>query len=296
MRALLIWNPRARAGEAAATMAVDVLRSGGWLVDAVRTGDDDRLRDLAREAVSRSCDVVVAVGGDGTVVEVASGLVGTGVPLGIIPAGTGNLVAGNLGIPTGRRAAEALLTGRPRPFDLGQIDTPRGQRYFAVACGVGFDALVMDATRSAQKRRWGKLAYFATALGLASGIANVPHVITLDGVRREVSASQVFVANMGRMARGLSPRLPILPDDGLLDVLILRAHGPAQGLLAGWEAIRHPGLGEHPGGRLLRFRARDVHIEATPDQPIELDGTRAGTTPLTARAVPGAISIVVPAR
>ncbi len=295
-RALLIWNPRARAGEKAATIAAGALRSAGWLVEAERSGHRNDLRGLARAGVSASCDVVVAVGGDGTVTEVASGLVGTGVPLGIIPAGAGNLVAGNLGIPTGRRAAEALLTGRPRTVDLGQITMAGTQGYFAVACGVGFDARVMAATPSAQKRRWGKLAYVATALRLAPLMANVPHVITLDGVRREVSAAQVFVANLGRLARGVSPRLPILADDGLLDVVILRAHGPVRGFLAGWEAIQYPRIGEHPGGRLSRTRAREVHIEAALAQPIELDGTCVGTTPFTARAVPNAISIVVPAR
>ena len=113
----------------------------------------------------KKVDVVAVFGGDGTTMQAAAALVGTDVALGVIPGGTGNLLAGNLRIPASpARAARALVTARPRPFDLGRMERPGGAQYFAVACGAGYDARVMAGTLSEHKRRWGMAAYVATTL------------------------------------------------------------------------------------------------------------------------------------
>ena len=151
----------------------DLLRAGGWKVDReVVKGKQDLERRTAR-AVKRGCDVVVAVGGDGAVVRVATALAETRVALGIIPTGTGNLLAGNLGIPHDPgKAARTVLTGRTRRIDLGRVTVDGADHDFAVACGVGFDAEVIEATGTAQKLRWGKLAYLANAVGQTGTISN----------------------------------------------------------------------------------------------------------------------------
>ncbi len=297
-RALLIANPRARrAGPDVVRAVVATLEGAGWTVDPHEASEVAGIRSLAAGGVAAGVDLVVAIGGDGTLIEALTPLVGTGVPFGIVPGGTGNLLAGSLGIPRSvAGAARTLVAGRQRCIDLGRADWASASRHFAIALGVGFDARVMAATHPTHKRRWGKLAYFATAASLAPRLGAVPLVVTVDGLRREFRAAEVLVANAGELLPGLvRPRLRILPDDGLLDVIVVAASGPLDGLRGAWEALAQPALGEHAGGRVFRTQGRDVEIEAEPAEPVELDGDPHGTTPVRATLLPQAISIVVPA-
>ena len=132
---------------------------------------------------------------------------------------------------------------RPRP-DLHA--RPAATRTFAIACGVGFDAHVMRRTPAALKRRWGQPAYFMTAVALSGEIRNVPMTITVDGVSRDLEAAEVLIANMGQVMQGIRPRRDILLDDGQLDLVVVQASGPFEGLLAVWEAFRHPGPEDRP--------------------------------------------------
>lgn len=293
---VLARRRKGRPIEDALREAVDGLRAAGWAVDHDVVERKGQLRRRTRRAVKRGVDLVVVVGGDGAVGQVATRLAGTGVPLGVVPAGTGNLLAGNLGIPTDRSAAiRTILDGRVRPLDLGWVDVDAKRRAFTIACGIGFDADVMDATSRRQKLRWGQLAYVANAVAHASGLRNVPHVLTLDGRRTELEAAQVFVANLGRMLPLLEPRPPVAPDDGLLDVIVVMASGPLPALLAGWEAMRQDGLGRSDGGHIFRARAREVRIETAPVRLVEIDGSVVGSTPVEASVRPGDLSIMVPA-
>jgi diacylglycerol kinase family enzyme len=173
--------------------------------------------------------------------------------------------------------------------------TVGGKSYdIAVACGIGFDADVMDATGSRSKRRWGKLAYLASAIATSGRIRNVSHEITLDGVTMETGAAQVIVANFGRMMAGLSPRRPILPDDGLLDVIVVRASGPIPALPAAWEALRQTDLGDSSGGHAFRAQARKVRIATAHSRLVEIDGNVVGRTPVEVSILPAALSVIVP--
>ena len=275
--------------------ATKALQLAGWRVDTKIVA---RKRDLTRKtrtAVKSGCDVVVVVGGDGAVLRVAPSLAKTTTSLGIVPAGTGNLLAANLGIPRDPPAAvRTILNRSTRTIDLGRA-VVQGKSYdFSIACGIGFDAEVMDGTDSSQKRRWGKLAYLASAVARTSEIENVDHQITVDGVRTDTEATQVLVANFGRMALGIRPRRSILPDDGMLDVIVVRASGPIDGLLAGWEALRQKDLGESPRGHVLRARAREVCVAATPSRRVEVDGSVVGRTPVTVSILPAALTVIVP--
>ena len=272
-----------------------LLQAGGWEVDSQVVTRKRDLRRRTAAAVEAHCDVVVAVGGDGAVLEAASALAETKVALGIIPTGTGNLLAGNLKIPNGPAAAvRVLLTGRRRRIDVGRVTINGEHHDFTVACGVGFDAEVMDATGTAQKLRWGRLAYLANAIAQTGSIRNVTHEITLDGVQSTMEAAQVFIANFGRMLPMVAPRRRVRPDDGLLDVIVIRASGPVPGLLAGWEALLQTELGESSGGRVFRAQAREVRIETEPSRLVETDGSVVGKTPLVASILPGALIVMVP--
>jgi YegS/Rv2252/BmrU family lipid kinase len=273
-----------------------LLEAAGWTVDSALVDSKRALRRDAARAVKAGADVVVAVGGDGAVLQVVQALAETQVALGIVPMGTGNLLAGNLGIPRPLgQAVDVLLSGGRRRIDLGRLTVGGKRELFAVACGVGFDAEVMKATGKGQKLRRGKLAYVASAIKQSRRVRNVSHEITLDGVRSSMEATQVFIANFGRMGLAIEPRLEIQPDDGLLDVIVVRASGPLWGLLAGWEALRQGDLGESSAGHVFRARARKVRIETEPSRLVETDGSVVGTTPIKASIRPAALTVIIPA-
>jgi diacylglycerol kinase (ATP) len=296
-RVLLITNPAAARTRAS---AVDVLMrafaGAGWSAEVLATGGQGDARRIAAEGVTQGMDIVAVFGGDGTTMQAAAALVGTDVALGVIPGGTGNLLAGNLRIPSApARAVRALITARPKLFDLGRVQRPDGEHFFAVACGAGYDARIMAETLGEHKRRWGMAAYVATTLRLVREIRSTDHVITIDGVVYDANAAMVLVANCGevippyvRLGAG------IRPDDGLLDVVVVRANGFGQSLRAVWDLLRMApevdGLDTYVG----YARGREIRVETHPVQPVQLDGEAGGETPFTATVVPKAIRIMVP--
>ena len=174
---------------------------------------------LARKAAQAAdCTGVVSVGGDGTAYEVACGLMGTSVPLGVIPAGTGNDFVKTVGIPRKPMAAlERILTGVPRPVDVGSMN----DRLFLNVCGTGFDVTVLDYTVAAKKYVRGILPYL---IGLVRAIAHYRPVhvrMETDGVVQERDVLICSVAN-GRFIGGGIPICPeAAPDDGLLDLVVV---------------------------------------------------------------------------
>src|SRR5438876_633663 len=135
-RALLIANPAAARTDARAVTAIrDTLRRGGWTVEVRATAQAGDARRFAREATEQGFDALVCYGGDGTAMEIAAGAADGGIPLGLVPGGTGNLLAGNLRLPRGAAAAaRVILAGRTAAIDLGTVERPDGTHYFAV-CG-----------------------------------------------------------------------------------------------------------------------------------------------------------------
>jgi YegS/Rv2252/BmrU family lipid kinase len=275
---------------------MSTLKGAGWDTELRATSGPGDARRLAEYGVSAGVDVVAVYGGDGTTMQAAAALVGTDIPLGVIPGGTGNLLAGNLRIPASpARAARALVNARPKRFDLGRMDRPDGAQYFAVACGAGYDALVMAGTLAHHKRRWGMAAYVATTLRLIPNLRSTIHSITIDGVKYEVDASMVLVANCGEVIPPFVRLGPgIAPDDGLLDVVVLRANNFSQSLRVVWDMLRVAPSTFGEVAYVARTRGREVRVETDPVRPVQLDGEPGGETPFTATVVPGAIRILVP--
>jgi diacylglycerol kinase (ATP) len=296
-RALLITNPAAaRTQPRAVDDVMRTFRAAGWSAEVLATGGPGDARRLAEYGVAEQVDVVAVFGGDGTTMQAAAALVGTEVSLGVIPGGTGNLLAGNLRIPAApERAARALVAGKPRPFDLGRMQRADGLHYFAVACGAGYDARVMAGTASEHKRRWGMAAYVATTLRLIAEIRSAAHVITIDGVEYDANAAMVLVANCGEVIPPLVRlRGGIRPDDGLLDVVVMRANSFGQSVRAVWELLREPASAGGEDTFVGYASGREIRVESDPVQPVQLDGEAGGVTPFTASVVPGAIRILVP--
>jgi diacylglycerol kinase (ATP) len=295
-RALLITNP---AAARTAPLAVDAImgafRSAGWQAEVLATGGPGDARRLAEYGVAQGMDVVAVFGGDGTTMQAAAALVGTDVALGVIPGGTGNLLAGNLRVPAApARAARALVSGRPQPFDLGRMERDGAMQYFAVACGAGVDARVMAGTLSANKQRWGIGAYMATTLRMLGEIRSADHLITVDDVEYEAKAALVLVANCGEMIPPfVRLKGDISPSDGLLDVVVVRADGVGQSMLALLEVLRQGPTGE---SRIAYARGSRISVVSEPVEPVQLDGEPGGVTPFTVDVVPGAISIMMPGK
>jgi diacylglycerol kinase (ATP) len=294
-RALLITNPAAARTRPHAVHAIlATFKGAGWVADLGETARSGDARRLAAEGVASGADVVAVFGGDGTTMQAASSLVGTDVHLGLIPGGTGNLLAGNLRIPTAPvRATRALIAGRPRPFDLGRVERIDGTHYFAVACGAGYDARVMAGTPAAMKRRWKIGAYLATTFRLLGELRTAHHRISVDGVEFEAEAAMVLVANCGEVIPPyIRLRSGIRPDDGLLDIIVIRASNFRESVRAVWHLLRETPGGEGPAAYVAYARGHEVHVVSEPAEPVQLDGEAGGTTPFGAVVVPGAIRIL----
>ena len=298
-RVVCIMNPAAaRTRPRAVDAVMRTLTGAGWQVELAATTGPGDARRLAAAAVADGVEIVTVFGGDGTTMQAAAALVGTDVLLGVIPCGAGNLLAGNLRSPVVPvRAAQALVAARPRPFDLGRMERPDGLHYFAVACGAGYDARVMAETLGRHKRRWGMAAYVATTLRLIGEIRSTDHVITIDGVDYDANAAMVLVANCGevippyiRLGQG------IRPDDGLLDVVVVRANNLGQSLRAVWDLLRMAPDVEGLDSYIGYARGREIRVVSDPALPVQLDGEPGGETPFTATVVPRAVTILVPDR
>jgi YegS/Rv2252/BmrU family lipid kinase len=253
----------------------------------------ERLADLVREAVRSGSDLVVAAGGDGTVSAVANGLVGSGTPLGIIPLGTANVLARELGIPVDLEQACALLGGDHAlaVIDAMEVD---GKAYLTQV-GVGIDALMIRDTTTEDKRRFGRLAYIWTAASRLVGFQPRRFELTADGRGLRVSASQVLVANCGVLGQPPFRWGPdIVPDDGVIDVCVIRARSLWDYARIGWNFVtgRHR---QDPNVRYLKVRDEvTIAMVSSKPLPVQADGEIIGQTPVTVRNKPAALKVVVP--
>jgi YegS/Rv2252/BmrU family lipid kinase len=293
-RVLLIFNPAAaRADLKVVDRVARVFAREGWQIDVEGTSRVGHAEDLARAGVADGVDLVAVYGGDGTTMQAMAGMAGGGVPIALIPGGTGNLLAGNLRLPRNPRAAAKIAArGRAKPIDLGLVERADGHRHFAVACGAGFDAELMAATTGEAKRRWRFGAYVAQTLDRVTDLKVVHHRITVDGQVVESDAVMVLVANCGEIIPPfVKLRDGILLDDGLFDIAIANAKTLMEGVDLFWRMLTGQLDAEH---RLRFLRGAEVTIETAEPRPVELDGEPDGVTPLTARVLPSAIQVMVP--
>jgi diacylglycerol kinase (ATP) len=265
--------------------------------DIVTTERPGHAAELARDAVQLGYRAVVVCGGDGTLAEAATGLAGSELPLAILPRGTGNQVAQNLGIPLSlRRAIQVAIAGEAVSIDLGRS----GDRAFTLVAGAGFDAAVMRSATRELKERWGFGAYIYAAVKEALAATPRRFLITADSREIEVDAVSVMVANVGELfARWLPLRLPLARrpsgawHDGLLDVVIIAPRNPQDVAALLWHAA-HRRL--HASDRLVHFQAQSVRIDADPAIAVQIDGDPAGTTPIAMTVMKDALKVMMPAR
>ena len=245
----------------------------------------------------RSFDAVFTLGGDGTAMEAAGALAGSGVPLGVLAGGTGNLLARAVGIPHDpRKAIPLMLGGELLEIDLGRVRTLEPARRFAVAAGVGIDAAMVAETPSWLKRRLGVLAYTITATRAAlRAVFRQEFVrvrLTVDGEVFEAAAAAVMIANFGAV---LSDRITFGPgircDDGVLDACLYAPRNLRDALRILWRLLRKNFASDEA---MLYRSGRHIRLETTPPVMAQADGELLGMTPLEIDVEPRAIRLLVP--
>jgi YegS/Rv2252/BmrU family lipid kinase len=290
MRAAVIVNPIKHQDLPGFQAGVRAALAGhGWDDPLwLETTPEETGRGLAESAVAQAVDVVLASGGDGTVTACAEGLAGTGVPLAVLPAGTGNLLARNLGLPLSLPEALAVAVGGvDRRLDVGLAN---GRRFVAMA-GIGFDAEMLDSAGEPLKRRLGWGAYVVSAL---RHLRDRPARVRLradDGPVLSRRAAAVIVGNVGALQGGVTLLPGAQPDDGRLDLLVLTARG-----WAGWLALTADVMMRRGRtSRVVRGQVRELRVDLDRPQLWELDGEVMGTArELFITVQPGALLVRVP--
>lgn len=277
------------------TIAQDRVEQAKRILEAARvtvgwetTTESDPGSQIASEAVSQGAEVVIAFGGDGTVRACAEGVDGTGTPLGVIPAGTGNLLARNLGIPEDLEKAVAVALGQTtRRLDSGRAN---GELFLVIA-GVGLDAEVMAGTDDRAKDRIGSLAYFVEGARHLGDPSFEAKVIVAGADMADGPWATVLVGNLSKLQGGIDLFPDSSPDDGVLEVLAISADTPAERLTAGLEAMLGDGMGEH----LLRASGAEVRLELASPTRYELDGdSRSPAAVIDFEVRPRSLDILVP--
>lgn len=256
-----IWNP----ASGSAPDESDLQHALGDDVQLVATTEDDPGHGQTKRAVENGADIVVACGGDGTVRACLDPLAGTGTALGIVPLGTGNLLASNLGIPPGLDAGSGVGLGPKRQIDLGRVNGDA----FAVMAGSGFDALMIRDADDKLKSKVGTVAYMLSgAKNLRSELVHTR--VTVDGTLWfEGRTTMVLVGNFGQISGGLEVFPDACPDDGSLDVAVMSASNLREWASIAWRLVRR----RHQRPELAR-RTQGSHIVVEHDEPrpYELDG------------------------
>lgn len=246
--------------------------------------------ECARQALAEGADVLFVWGGDGTVQRCVDAVAGQGATLAILPAGTANLLASNLGIPDDiASAVDVGLHGRRRALDTG---TANGE-HFAVMAGAGLDALMIGAADAGLKARVGRAAYLWTG---ARAMGASPVTATVEVEKRRFYKGPitcVLAGNTGRVLGGVEVFDGSRPDDGLLEVGIVTARSRAQWV----RTIARVVVGRSERSPfVVTARGRAVKVRFDKPTPYELDGGERGVvTTLRVRVAPGSVTICVPA-
>jgi len=322
MQAEFIYNPSG--GQVVVRHELDTvvafLERYGWSVTLRETKKPLEATELARHAVSKGARVVIAAGGDGTVNEVANGLVNTDVPLGVLPVGTTNSWALQMGIPAlnpllpGSQAikmiaaleeriarplpanyyrkvlldaARVLVEGRTVAVDMGELSG----RHFLMWAGIGFDAAILQSVPLKEKRTLGSWAYVLPAIESAYRYSGTDAWLHLDGKVIRVTTPLIVVSNIqlygGMIAIGAKACL----NDARLDVCIFKGGGFFTFVQQAVKVLAHRHL-EDP--KIEYYQCREIVVESARSLPVHVDGEPFASTPITIHTVPSSLKVIVP--
>lgn len=300
-RLAVVVNPTKlrEAGAAREHMSLEATRLGWDQPLWLETTAEDSGIGQAREALRQDVDLVCVLGGDGTVRNVAGVLAGTPTPLGLLPAGTGNLLARNLGLPLDDRdAAIAIaLTGQNRRVDVGRLYIDASgeherpdEQVFLVMAGLGWDAAMISGAPDRLKKRVGYLAYAVSGVRNLRGTRFRARVAVDDKEPLVRSARTVVIGNCGRLMGGvvLMPQAEV--DDGMLDAIVLSPRG-----IAGWLAMARSLIRRHrAGAQIDHVRGARIVVRSERPEEVQVDGDVVGSArTITAQVEPGSLVVRV---
>ena len=295
-RAAIIFNPSKVIDWVAFRRQVEYeLERRGWVRPLwLETSVDDPGRAMTRQAVEEGVDLVLGAGGDGTIRVICAGLAGSGIPFGLIPSGTGNLLARNIGIPLDRAAAlDVAFEGVDKGVDLVRIEVDGGEPdYFAVMGGIGIDAVIMEGTNADLKKAVGSAAYFVSAAQHANHPALHTTIQVDDQPVLRRRAHVILVGNVGY----LQANIPLIPDakydDGLLDVMIASPRGARDWVRLTTRVLTRQRRDDEALDRMV---GRKVTITVEERDQYQLDGDTVGECgTMVAEIHPGALTLRVP--
>lgn len=298
-RAAVVFNPTKVELDVLKTAVASAETAAGWGPTIwLEAAEDDPGIAMAKEAVEAGAVVVLAAGGDGTVRAVAEGMRGSGVPLALLPAGTGNLLARNLELTLDHleESVSTALTGEDRELDLGMIRMRRAdgqteEAAFVVMAGIGLDAQLMSNTDDELKKKVGWLAYAQSMASALKGGRRIHMRTRLDEQKaRNRSVHTMLIGNCGSLPGNILLLPDAAVDDGILDVVTLRPEGPLGWIQIFWKVLVEnailrrieSGVGTSLEGargkvRAMGYqRARKVGVRLDEPEPIELDGDEFG--------------------
>ncbi|MFQ6059557.1 MAG: diacylglycerol/lipid kinase family protein, partial [Anaerolineae bacterium] len=301
MKAQLILNPTAGYREALRDLqqAIEYLEGQGWQLALRETRGRGDATTYAQEAVAAGCQAVVVVGGDGTISEAVNGLAGSDVALGVLPMGTGNVWAAEIGLlptptplhrPDLLASARALTEGQIRRVDVGRADG----RYFLLWAGVGIDARVtqeVETEPQAMKRRLGPWAYAIAGLTIAWSFVGTRATLILDGQEVHHRVILILISNAQLYAGMMRVATEARLDDGFLDVCCFKGHGFLTTLRHLTSVVTRHHLRDP---QVEYYRARRITIHTSKPLPIQADGDPIGATPMAFEVVPKALKVIVP--
>jgi diacylglycerol kinase (ATP) len=299
-RALIVFNPAAGQSNlrAALESAAGIWRQAGWQVEICPTEYAGHATVLAQQAAQNGVAIVAAAGGDGTVNEVVNGIVNTQAALAVLPIGTVNIWAREMGLTMEvRQAAQAFLTAQREQVDLGRVDLGRaGERYFLLMAGVGFDAAVTAEVRSADKRSLGAIAYVKQAVIMAWRFKGIRTHLRIDGKRIRGRVLMLVIGNSQLYGGVVKITAHAVLDDGLLDVCVIKGRRmlavPFRLLSIFVRQYRLQHVWQDP--QVEHYKARRVQITGKKKIPVQVDGDYLGTTPMTFEVVPRGLWVLVP--
>jgi YegS/Rv2252/BmrU family lipid kinase len=285
-RVKVIINPASGQDEAILNTLNDVFHRYEVEWDASITHQAGDATRLAQQAVAEGVDLVVGYGGDGTQMEIASGVLGSDTPMAILPGGTGNAMAFELQVPRHLRQAAELIcrSSKRQAVDLAKI----GERYFMLRTYTG--PRQEDVASRAEKDRYGVLAYPAASLRVLKHLVVAQYKLTIDGQEINDEGLLCYLFNAGSMG-GIDAPKPkeISVSDGLLDVLMVNDDRQSRRAIASYTLS----IGK-ARANIHHWQGKEIVVEADPPQPVWLDGEPYGQTPFTATVLPQAVQVVVP--
>lgn len=291
-KAFIIVNPAAGQGTPNLKQFNKLFQKAGWIWNMEVTQAYGDGRAAAQRAVAQGYSVVAAYGGDGTVMDVAAGLAGTDIPLAILPGGTGNSVALEMGVPILLHEALRLIVHEPHTVRCIDVGWANGNP-FLLRLGIGFEALAVQVADRSAKDRWGLLAYVMGTLAALNRSQMSNYRIEVDGKVEETEGLACTIANAATIG---IPGLVISPsvrmDDGLLDLFLMRK-GDLNEFTSLAASLVSPQTVANP---LPHWSGREITISADPPQSVEADGDVITRTPLNVVVQKQGLGVIVPSR